>query len=145
MIKKNFVTRFCFILVLLVVVSSFVVFILFSMKENIVYFYEPSEISTLDIKNISSKNIRLGGVVLKNSVTVSGDLIEFEVSDLNHSIKVKYYGVVPILFKDGRGVIISGILSDDKKSFTANSVFVKHNEVYVPDKYYDEYKNKIMK
>ena len=78
-----------------------------------------------------SKEIRLGGMVKKNSIKVNKREIQFIITDLKKEILVSYKGTVPNLFLEEKGVIAEGKLKD-KKFFIANRVLAKHDENYKP-------------
>ena len=121
--------RLLLIIFSLFMVSIAIVLILFNSKENISYFYTPSEIIEKDTNN---KNIRIGGFVEKDTfVKVSSSLFNFNITDNNHSIKVIYNGILPDLFREGQGAVIEGHMQK-QNIFKATSVFAKHDENYMP-------------
>ena len=121
--------RLLLIIFSLFMVSIAIVLILFNSKENISYFYTPSEIINKDTNN---KSIRIGGFVEKDTfVKVSSSLFNFNITDNNHSIKVIYNGILPDLFREGQGAVIEGYMQK-QNIFKATSVFAKHDENYMP-------------
>ncbi len=120
-----------FVLIFLLLLSGIVIFILFkSLKENVVYFFSPTEIYNNE-KISFNKKIRVGGLVKKGSVTKNQMLINFIVTDLNNEIIVSYNGLLPNLFSEGKGVVAEGKLKD-KKYLIADKILAKHDENYMP-------------
>lgn len=104
--------------------------ILYALSQNINLFYSPSQLRTARIS--SGKIIRVGGMVVKNSVVRKNDLsVEFMVSDFQQQIKIHYQGILPDLFKEGQGIVALGKLDKDGE-FQANQVLAKHDEKYMP-------------
>ncbi len=102
------------------------------LEDNVLYFLSPTEISQKE--NISfKKEIRIGGMVKKDSIIVNKNEIKFIVTDLKNEIIVSYNGTVPNLFAEGKGVVAEGILKD-KKFFVAKRILAKHDETYMPPK-----------
>ena len=122
--------RLLIILISLILVLSSVLLILNGAKENISYFYTPSEINS---SNISiNKKIRIGGFVENDSIIKkSASSFEFKITDDKNSILVKYDGILPDLFREGQGTVIEGFF-ENNKLFIAKSVFAKHDENYMP-------------
>ncbi len=112
-------------------VSVAVALVLFALRQNLNYFYTPTEISN----NLApvSKTIRAGGMVLPGSVNRTGQSLEvfFTVTDYAASVQVLYDGILPDLFREGDGVVIIGKL-DDSGLITADQVLAKHDETYMP-------------
>ena len=122
--------RLLLIFITLSMIMSAVLLILYNTKENISYFYTPSEI--VDNKFNNYKKIRIGGFVQKDTfIKSSPSLFEFKITDNVSSIKVKYSGILPDLFREGQGTVIEGKF-DSQKIFQATSVFAKHDENYMP-------------
>ncbi|MGD9592156.1 MAG: cytochrome c maturation protein CcmE [Candidatus Berkiella sp.] len=103
---------------------------LFALKQNINLFYAPSELLLEKIP--SHKTIRVGGMVVKNSVVRYPDLgVEFVITDFNKQIKIRYQGILPDLFKENQGVVVQGVLEQNGE-FKASQVLAKHDENYMP-------------
>ena len=111
-------------------VAVAVTFALRAFRENLTYFFSPSEVAAGESP---SRTFRLGGLVLENSmVREPGSLtVRFVVSDFAHEIPVRYTGVLPDLFKEGKGVVVRGRLGADGE-FVAEEVIAKHDENYEP-------------
>jgi cytochrome c-type biogenesis protein CcmE len=102
-----------------------------ALEENIIYFYTPNELKKKygNVKNIDNK-IRIGGLVLENSVVINKNESIFEITDKKDNIKVFFKGQLPDLFREGQGIVAEGILKDNK--LIANQVLAKHDENYMP-------------
>ena len=109
----------------------------YNLKNNLVFFFSPSEILEKEISSI--ENVRLGGMVKKGSVKKKEIEIElkkvqetvFTVTDYEKEISVYYIGILPDLFSEGQGVVVEGNLIN-KKKFKAKVVLAKHDENYMP-------------
>jgi|TARA_A100001011_G_scaffold166410_1_gene175144 Cytochrome c-type biogenesis protein CcmE len=115
------------LLVLLFSVSG-ISLILYSLNSNLDYFFTPTELKDKNIP--SDKRIKLGGMVLNDSVKRASSKISFIVTDYENSITVEYEGIVPDLFKEGSGVVVLGFL--DNQIVYAEEVLAKHDENYMP-------------
>ena len=129
MYGKKVKLRFLFLILILASVILSVFLILQSLKENVVYFQSPTEIQK--IKEINKKKIRVGGMVKKNSITMSTDKINFIITDYKNEINVIYSGAIPNLFEEGKGVVAEGFLKD-RNYFLATKILAKHDENYMP-------------
>ena len=105
--------------------------VLMALKENIIYFYTPNELKKKygNVRNIDNK-IRIGGLVLENSVIIDKNTSIFEITDKKDVIKVFFKGQLPDLFREGQGIVAEGILKDNK--LIASQVLAKHDENYMP-------------
>ena len=114
----------------LISVTIIIFLVIKSLEENVVYFVSPSEIyNQTDIS--FDKKIRVGGLVKMNSISKSEKSISFIITDLKKEIVVSYYGLVPNLFSEGKGVVAEGKLRD-RKYFVADKILAKHDENYMP-------------
>ena len=130
MLTKKVKSRVFFLSVLVILAALVIFVILRSLEENVVYFFSPTEI--YNKANISfDKQIRIGGLVKKNSVSKNDTSINFIITDLKKEIVVSYNGIVPNLFSEGKGVVAEGKLKD-KKYFVADKILAKHDENYMP-------------
>ena len=105
--------------------------VLMALEENIIYFYTPNELKKKygNVKNIDNK-IRIGGLVLEDSVVINKNESIFEITDKKDNVKVFFKGQLPDLFREGQGIVAEGILKDNK--LIANQVLAKHDENYMP-------------
>ena len=119
-------------------VAVAVTFALRAFRENLTYFFSPSQVAAGEPP---SRTFRLGGLVVENSMAREpGSLtVRFVVSDLAHEIPVRYTGVLPDLFKEGKGVVVRGRLGADGE-FVAEEVIAKHDENYTPPEVADALK-----
>ena len=105
---------------------------LFALQENLEFFYLPDQIvagqAPLD------ERIRAGGMVVEGSIQHDEDklLVEFQLTDMEGStFPVRYSGLLPGLFKEGQGTVVTGVLNTNG-IFEAEVVLAKHDEQYVP-------------
>ena len=115
----------------LTMIGTAAALVLVALEDNIVFFHSPSDIQIKIIK--PGQHFRMGGLVREGSIskTENGLVHNFEVTDLNHTIKVSYRGILPDLFREGQGVVTEGSLSPDGV-FVAREVLAKHDENYMP-------------
>ena len=106
--------------------------ILFALNSNLDYFLTPSELKQSDENIVLSSNrrVKLGGMVKDDSFFIAENKVNFEVTDFEDSIKVIYEGLLPDLFKEGKGIVVLGKYKDG--IFYADEVFAKHDENYMP-------------
>ena len=122
--------RLILILITLVILSTAIILILINTKENIVFFYTPTELLESNIS--SNKKVRIGGYVKNSSFTkISLKKYEFKITDNKNEILVLYEGILPDLFTEGQGTVVEGLLSNNK-NIIASRVFAKHDENYMP-------------
>ena len=122
--------RLLLILLTLVIIFSAVLLILYNARQNVSYFYTPSEIDKSNI--MINKIIRIGGFVENNSFNnISSSSFKFKITDEKASILVTFKGILPDLFREGQGAVIEGAFVD-KNIFNATNVFAKHDENYMP-------------
>jgi len=110
-------------------------------RENIMFYYDPSQV--VAGKAPAAKRFRIGGMVVKGSVTrTPGDLqVRFVLTDFAHQVPVEYTGVLPDLFREGQGIIAHGTLNANG-AFVADEVLAKHDEKYMPPEVAASLKNK---
>ena len=107
-----------------------IVFLVFkSLEENVVYFKSPTEIKNLT--ELTSKKIRVGGMVKEKSINVNQSEVSFVITDFKNELIVNYSGSVPNLFEEGKGVVAEGFLKD-RNFLTAVKILAKHDENYMP-------------
>ena len=102
--------------------------VLGALRDNIVFFYTPSEIRQSD--NQSGRQLRLGGLVKSGSVEIDGMQSVFVVTDGSANITVRYNNALPSLFREGQGVVAEGRIENG--IFIAQNVLAKHDENYMP-------------
>ncbi len=107
-----------------------IIFLVFkSLEENVVYFKSPTEIKNLT--ELTSKKIRVGGMVKEKSINVNQSEVNFVITDFKNEVIVNYSGSVPNLFEEGKGVVAEGFLKD-RNFLTAVKILAKHDENYMP-------------
>ena len=110
--------------------SILIAFLVFkSLEENVVYFKSPTEIK--DLTELTSKKIRVGGMVKEKSIKVNQSEVNFVITDFKNELIVNYSGSVPNLFEEGKGVVAVGFLKD-RNFLTAVKILAKHDENYMP-------------
>lgn len=105
--------------------------LLYALRQNIDLYYTPTQLLAQPLR--AEKEIRVGGVVVKNSIhQIANSLkVSFRVTDYHQAIDVYYEGLLPSLFHEGQGVIVQGFLSK-RGIFRADQVLAKHDENYHP-------------
>ena len=130
MLPKKVKKRAAFLTAILFSSLIAIFIILKTLSSNILYFKSPTDIKNSQDNSINKK-IRVGGMVKKNSLIISGAEIKFTITDFKNEIRVSYSGTVPNLFSEEKGVVAEGKLQD-KKYFIADRVLAKHDENYMP-------------
>jgi cytochrome c-type biogenesis protein CcmE len=105
--------------------------VLNAFQNNLVFFFSPSQIAAKEAP--ANRNFRVGGLVEKGSMKREQDglTVRFTVTDTASSTPVVFKGILPDLFKEGRGCVAEGRLGNDGV-FYAESVLAKHDENYMP-------------
>ncbi len=104
-------------------------FVLNAFQSNLVFFFTPTQVSKGEAPQ--GRAFRVGGMVKEGSLQKDGENVQFVVTDFAHDVPVSYKGMLPDLFKEGKGVVAQGKLSADKQ-FSASEVLAKHDENYMP-------------
>jgi len=110
-------------------IGTAVALVLNAFNSNLVFFYTPSQIASKEAP--LGRTFRIGGLVQAGSVARNGVSVTFTVTDTAKSVPVRYEGVLPDLFKEGKGVVAQGQLGADGV-FAAREVLAKHDENYMP-------------
>ena len=113
--------------------------VLYALQEKVDFFYTPTELQAKKAE-LQHKSVRLGGLVKPGSVSRSEHLLYFTVMDQNEEVLVAYAGIIPDLFREGKGVVAEGYLNPYTEessavftaAFTATKVLAKHDENYMP-------------
>jgi len=103
--------------------------VLNALDSNINFSYSPSEVAAK--KAPINRTFRIGGLVKEGSVKRDGVDVQFVVTDTAQVVPVQYRGILPDLFKEGKGVVAQGQMRDDGV-FLAREVLAKHDENYMP-------------
>lgn len=133
--KNNYKRRRVIFLASIFAISiSALFFIISNFRDEIVFFYSPSELKSLEVlKKTKDKQIRVGGLVKEKSIQKPDALtIEFIITDLKEELKITYSGVAPDLFREKQGVVAKGKFNQEKNQFEAAELLVKHDEKYMP-------------
>ena len=122
--------RLILILLTLVILGAAILLIMFNTKQNIVFFYTPSELLENNID--PNKKLRIGGYVKKLSfVEKSLNKYEFKITDNVNDLLIFYEGMLPDLFREEQGIVIEGFINKNK-NIVASKVYAKHDENYMP-------------
>jgi cytochrome c-type biogenesis protein CcmE len=123
--------RFMWVALGLLVVAVAVGLVLRAFNSNLVFFFTPSDIAQKKVPQ--DRAFRLGGLVTAGTVKrdPNGLTVRFDVTDTAQTIPVSFTGILPDLFKEGKGVVAQGKLGPDGV-FTASEVLAKHDENYMP-------------
>ena len=129
MYGKKVKLRVLFLSFVLITIILTIYLVLKSLEENVVYFLSPTEIKSLT--EVGKKKIRVGGMVKEGSIETNQNQINFVITDFKNEINVVFYGAVPNLFVEGKGVVAEGLLSD-RNFLNAKKILAKHDENYMP-------------
>ena len=97
-------------------------------QSNLVFFFSPSQVAAKEAP--TGRTFRLGGLVEAGSVKRDGVVVNFVVTDTAKTVPVRYQGILPDLFKEGKGVVAQGQMNGGV--FEAREVLAKHDENYMP-------------
>jgi cytochrome c-type biogenesis protein CcmE len=112
----------------------------YALGQKTSYFYMPGDIAAASVS--PGERIRLGGLVEKGSILRGQGLeVSFAVTDTQDTVKVRYSGILPDLFREEQGVVTEGSFGPDGV-FVADSVLAKHDETYMPKEVADSLKEK---
>jgi len=103
--------------------------VLNAFSSNLVFFYSPSQVAANEAP--AGRTFRLGGLVEAGSLQRDGTRVRFVVTDTVRAVPVRYEGILPDLFKEGKGVVAQGRILQDGV-FVAREVLAKHDENYLP-------------
>jgi cytochrome c-type biogenesis protein CcmE len=105
--------------------------VLNAFQKNLVFFFSPSQVAANEAP--TGRTFRIGGLVEQGSMKRENDglTVRFTVTDTAQSIPVVYKGILPDLFKEGRGCVAQGKIGADGV-FHADQVLAKHDENYMP-------------
>lgn len=121
--------RFALIATGIVVLCAAAAFVLNAFQSNLVFFFTPTQVSQGEAPK--GRTFRAGGMVKDGSLVRDGSNVRFVITDTAQEMTVTYVGLLPDLFKEGRGVVAQGKLGDDGV-FVASEVLAKHDENYMP-------------
>jgi len=121
--------RAVFIIAALAVIGVAGVLILNALNSNIALYVTPSEVAAG--KAPRDQAFRIGGMVKDGSLKRDGLTVHFVITDLVKDIPVAYTGILPDLFKEGKGAVVQGRINANGE-FIASEVLAKHDENYMP-------------
>jgi cytochrome c-type biogenesis protein CcmE len=121
--------RLAFIAAGMVALGLATAFVLNAFRSNLVFFFTPTQVSQGEAP--LNRVFRVGGLVKEGSLRRDQPVIEFVITDTAQDIQVRYSGLLPDLFQEGKGVVAQGRL-DERGQFTASEVLAKHDENYMP-------------
>ncbi|MDH5641697.1 MAG: cytochrome c maturation protein CcmE [Nitrospira sp.] len=123
--------RFAFIGLGLVVLGVATALVLNAFQSNLVFFFTPTQVANGEAPQ--GRSFRIGGMVEEGSIARGGDglTVRFIVTDTAKRVPVTYKGILPDLFKEGKGAVAQGQLGSDG-TFVASEVLAKHDENYMP-------------
>jgi len=123
--------RIVFILTSLAALGLATWLVLGAFRNNLVFFFSPTQIATKEAP--VGRTFRIGGLVENGSLKrdTDGLTVRFTVTDTANSIPVVYKGILPDLFKEGRGCVAQGRVAGDGV-FYADQIMAKHDENYMP-------------
>jgi cytochrome c-type biogenesis protein CcmE len=120
--------RFAIVGGLVIASGAVVALVLNAFQSNLVFFYSPSQVAAREAPQ--GRTFRVGGLVEPGSVKVEGVRVHFVITDSAQKVPVTYQGILPDLFKEGKGVVAQGQLKGG--TFEAREVLAKHDENYMP-------------
>ena len=123
--------RLLFVTLIVIGIGAAVALALSAFQENLLYFYTPTQVANGEAPQ--GRAFRVGGLVEEKSLARDSDglTIRFKVTDTAATVPVVYKGILPDLFKEGKGVVAQGKIGPDGV-FQASEVLAKHDENYMP-------------
>ena len=112
----------------LVAVGAIAALVTNAFQSNMVFFFSPTQVLANEAP--ANRTFRIGGMVQTGSVKREGLMVSFVVTDTAKTVPVRYQGILPDLFQEGKGVVAQGQLADGV--FVAREVLAKHDENYMP-------------
>ena len=103
---------------------------LYALRDNVVFFYGPTEVAEKAVP--PGTRLRIGGLIAEGSIVKAADeKVTFAITDMKTTVHVSYTGPLPDLFREGQGVVAEGVL-EASGQFRADTVLAKHDEKYMP-------------
>ncbi len=123
--------RLLFIVAGILLVAAAVGLVLYALKNNVSLYFTPTQVYNQEAPQ--GRSFRVGGLVETGSLQREKDglTVHFSITDSSKSMPVTYKGILPDLFKEGKGVVAQGKLETDNV-FHAEEVLAKHDENYMP-------------
>ncbi|MDM7861960.1 cytochrome c maturation protein CcmE [Alteromonas sp. ASW11-36] len=127
--------RLAVVVGILALVGAAIGLMLYALNENIDLFYTPSEIIEGKDGQIPTvgQRLRIGGMVVPGTVKRDPEslAVSFDLVDVGEVVTVSYSGILPDLFREGQGIVATGVLTESRK-IEAHEVLAKHDEEYMP-------------
>ncbi len=122
--------RLVYILAAIAIFGAAVGLVLYALKNNVSLFFTPTQVYNKEAPQ--ARSFRVGGLVVEGSLKRERDglTVHFDITDTQNTMPVTYKGILPDLFKEGKGVVAQGKLQADHV-FYAEEVLAKHDENYV--------------
>ena len=123
--------RIALILGGLTILGLIVALVLNAFQSNLVFFFSPTQVIAGEAPK--GKPFRIGGMVKEGSLKRQSDgiTLRFVITDTEQDLAISYHGILPDLFKEGKGAVAQGQL-DEQGIFVASEVLAKHDENYMP-------------
>lgn len=129
--RTNKKQRIIFIASIFTISMAALIFIIVNFKNNLVFFYSPSELKTAKIS--ANQIIRIGGMIEDGSIkNLPDSVLEFNITDFEETIKISFKGIKPDLFREGQGTVAKGTWNKENNIFIASELLTKHDEKYMP-------------
>ena len=128
--------RLAVVVGVLTLIAGAIGLMLYALNENIDLFYTPSEIIDGKVGSkppMLGQRLRIGGMVVPGSVSRDPQslAVRFDLVDTGEAVTVSYSGILPDLFREGQGIVATGVLTDERV-IEAHEVLAKHDEEYMP-------------
>lgn len=121
--------RVAIVVGILAAVGVAVGLVLNALQSNVAFFFTPTQVANGEAP--AGRTFRLGGMVEKGSFKREQMRADFVITDTAKNVTVSYTGILPDLFKEGKGAVVQGKLGSDGR-FVATEVLAKHDENYMP-------------
>ena len=121
--------RLIWIILGVALLAAAAAFVLNAFQSNLVFFFTPTQVAHGE--SPKGRVFRAGGMVKEGSLVREGNQVRFVITDTAQDMPVRFEGLLPDLFKEGRGVVAQGKVSEDGV-FIASEVLAKHDENYMP-------------
>jgi len=121
--------RFLWISLAVLAVGAAVAFVLNALNSNIALYITPSEVVAGQYPK--DRAFRIGGMVKEGSIQRTDVTVQFVMTDMVQDVRVQYTGILPDLFKEGKGAVVQ-VRAGTEATFVATEVLAKHDENYMP-------------
>ena len=136
---QNKIKRLYLLLIFMLGLGVALYFVIKAIENKMVFFYSPTDI--VNLNDMPIKKIRVGGMVLENSIKYKKDglSVNFVITDYKNKLAISFKGILPDLFREKQGIIAEGRYTAN--GFIASRVLAKHDENYMPPEVYKALKN----